>query len=134
MKQKVSRNPTLASPSSTTCKYKHIGVGFYKHTPEGCTAGAWRLQACKVNIAGGLWLLSIYILVCQEIFPHFWAEPVFSWREFWNLATVAPKRSSRNFPPNYVISFFHLYLMLHTRIVRFDVMGTVALFRKLFWN
>ena len=38
---------------------------------------------------------------------------------------------SRDFQPNCVISFFRLYLMLYARIVRFDVMDTVALFGNL---
>jgi hypothetical protein len=42
---------------------------------------------------------------------------------------------SRDLQLNYVISFFfRLYLVLHTYAIRFDVIGTVALFGFLFGN
>ena len=71
-------------------------------------------------------------------------EGVFSSENFWLLATVAflfvfgknylimgylgLKDSSRDFSANCVISFFYLYLVLHTCIVRFDVTGNLEKF------
>ena len=46
---------------------------------------------------------------------------------------LGSKRSFRDFPPN-CAKKIRLYLMLHARIARFDVMATVALFEKTFWN
>ena len=45
---------------------------------------------------------------------------------------LGSKRSFRDFPPN-CAKKIRLYLMLHARIARFDVMATVALFEKTFW-
>jgi hypothetical protein len=40
------------------------------------------------------------------------------------LATFSSKKvSSRDFSPNYAISFFRLHLILHAYVQRFDVMG-----------
>ena len=58
---------------------------------------------------------------------HMFTNSVFSWVNFGIWVTVHLAISNQTVQ----LVFFRLYLMLHTRIARFDVMDTVALFGNL---
>ena len=79
-------------------------------------------------------------IIARVQLPEIWnfgqcSTFVFIWQLVFNHGLIRLKTFVSQFPTKLCNQFFfRLYLMLHARIARFDVMTTVALFRNLGWE